>query len=80
MKLKNKKKLYILLAAICFTLIGLIVAYFSSDYENSIQGTHNKGMYNMLEQIKRMCSYMGSILFVCFAASIVFSKHKEVEK
>ena len=80
MKLKNKKKLYILLAAICFTLIGLIVAYFSSDYENSIQGTHNKGMYNMLEQIKRMCSYMGSILFVGFAASIVFSKHKEVEK
>jgi hypothetical protein len=80
MILKNKKKLYILLAAICFTLIGLIAAYFSSDYENSIQGTHNKGMYNMLEQIKRMCSYMGSILFVGFVASIVFSKHKEVEK
>ena len=80
MILKNKKKLYILLAAICFTFIGLIAAYYSSNYENSIQGTHNKGMYNMLVQVQRLCSYFGAILFVGFIALIVFSKHKDVEK
>lgn len=78
--MKLKKKYYILLVAICLTLIGLVAAYYSSNYEDSIQGTHNKGMYNMLRQIQSICSYLGSILFVGFVALIVFSKHKNLKE
>jgi DNA-binding transcriptional regulator of glucitol operon len=64
MKLRNKKKSYILLAAICFALISIIALYFSLNYENSIQGTHNKGMYNMFKQIEKLCLYTSIMLFI----------------
>ncbi|MCL3779931.1 hypothetical protein EMN47_05950 [Prolixibacteraceae bacterium JC049] len=77
--MKLKKEYYFLLAAICVTLIGFIAAYYSSYYENSIQGTHDRGMYGMLEEIRKSCLYFGTALFVGFVAIIVFSKHKNIK-
>ncbi len=64
MKFKNKNKIYIVLLAICFLLISIVATHYSADYENSVQGTHNKGMYNMLAQIKKLCLYASIMLFI----------------
>lgn len=66
MKLKTEKKHYILLVAICFTLIGLIAAFWSPYYENSAQGTHEKGVYNLLQYVSNLCLIIASFSFMGF--------------
>ncbi len=76
MKFNNKKKLYILLAAIGFGLIGLVAAYYGPVFDSE-QGTHQRGIFNMLIYIKLVC-FMCSILLTGFWALVVISKSKRV--
>lgn len=81
MKLRrDKKKGYILVAAICIFIIGFIAAYFSAGYANAERGTHDGGMYAMLKYIQTICSFMGPILFLGFVFLFVNSKKKGVKE
>jgi multisubunit Na+/H+ antiporter MnhG subunit len=79
MKLMKNKQHYLLLVAIFFTLIGLIALFLGTPYENSVEGTHGNGMYNMFEYITRLCLFIGSFSFVGFVLLLIISKHKDNE-
>lgn len=77
---KDKKKGYILVAAICILIIGFFAAYFSAGYANAEKGSFDGGMYAMLKYIQTICSFMGPILFLGFVVLLVNSKNKGVEE
>jgi hypothetical protein len=76
MKLIKNRQHYILLIAICLTLIGLIALFLGKQYENSVQGTHEKGMFNLFEYISKFCLIIGSFSFMGFVVARYFFKNQ----
>jgi len=68
---KNKIKTYVVLA-IGLALIGAVVAYFIPLYEDAIQGSREKGIYNVLIYI--------SISFLIYSSLIVLVLINKLKK
>lgn len=77
MKLKKTSKLYLIVIAICMALIGLIAAYFEPLYENSLQGTSERGIYNVLKYTSILFLANSTIFFLVFVIVKLTSTHKQ---
>jgi len=74
MKQEKRPTAYLVVIAICLALIGLIAAYYMPMYENAVQGTSEKGIYNVLKQISTMFSKVAAVLFIIFIALTLIKK------
>ena len=79
MKQENASKSYIVVIATCLVLIGLISAYFMPMYENSMQGTSEKGIYNVLKYISNGFLINVLIFFTIFVINKTILKNKKNE-
>ncbi len=80
MKLKTKAKLPLLIIAICSFLIGLTAAYFAPRYEHSLQGTSDRGTYNVLNQTSDIFGTISVVLFLASLILYTISKQNEKDK
>ena len=79
MKQEKASKSYIVVIATCLALLGLISAYFMPMYENSVHGTIEKGIYNVLKYISNGFLINASIFFTIFVINKTISKNKKNE-